>query len=152
MRSRRCRKVERCARHSKRIQTTGFASHFQMADAGCRPIRLSTFSNLSLRLPAEQDSGFQLFIKSFATMVVQSTCAAAWDKELRSPSNYHLRLRMVTSLRTNTLTNESLPIANLRLPISRNGFALLEEIFSRKGAKEALRNAAALCAFAREIF
>src|SRR5215217_4137501 len=112
MHSRQCRKVERCARHSKRIQTTGFASHFQIADAGCRPIRLSTFSNLSLRLPAEQDSGFQLFIKSFATMVVQSTCAAAWDKEPRLPSNYHLRLRMVTSLRTTTLTNESSPIAN----------------------------------------
>src|SRR5215212_9023494 len=126
MHSRRCRKVERCAPYSKRIQTTGFASHFQIADAGCRPIRLSTFSNLSLRLLAEQDSVFQLFIKSFATMVVQSTCAAAWDKELRSRSNYHLRRRMVTSLR-NGLTDESLPIGNFRLPISRTGFALLEE-------------------------
>jgi len=41
------------------------------------------------------------------------------------------------------------------LPISRTGFALLEEIFSRKDAKaqrEAFRNAVALCAFAREIF
>src|SRR5215208_286773 len=99
MRSTQCRKVERCAPHSKRIQTTGFASHLQIADAACRRIRLSTFSNLSLRLLAEQDSAFQLFIKSFATMVVQSTCAAAWEKELRSASNYHLRRRMVTSLR-----------------------------------------------------
>src|SRR5829696_3657415 len=98
MRCRRCHKAEPYAQRWKETQTSASASRSRIPDAACRPIRWNIFSNRSLQLRVEQDSDFQLFIKSFAIMVVQSMSVVSWDKAQPLPLIYQWRRKTATSL------------------------------------------------------
>src|SRR5215204_831701 len=102
MHCRRCHKAGPYAQRWKETLTNASESHSRIQAAACRPIKLNIFLNRSLQRRVEQDSGFQLFIKSFAIMVVQSMSVASWDKAQPLPLIYQWRKTATSLLNSRT--------------------------------------------------
>src|SRR6476619_5359641 len=126
---RRCRRAERCGRRSKRIPTNGSASLSLTPGVACRPNKSNTCSSRSHRRLAARVSGFQLFIKSFAIMVVQSMSAVSWDREPRLPLSYRYP-QTITALLTSRINF----MANLLIVDDELGMRqFLTHLFQREG-------------------
>src|SRR6185295_11484164 len=78
---RQCRQAARCERRCMKTRVSGCESLFSIRAEAWRLNRSNIFLSPFLQLQEEPGWVFQSFIKSFAIMVVQSTCAVARDTE-----------------------------------------------------------------------
>src|SRR2546422_407704 len=87
---RQCPTGEPCRLNSSAIRMEGCKSILPIPAVVCRRNKWNIFSNHFRRPPVARDWDYQLSIKSFATMVVQSTCAVVKVRGLLSRLNYQL--------------------------------------------------------------
>src|SRR5688500_8209392 len=91
MRYSQCAKEERCMHKCRETRKSGCALLSRTRVGECRPNRSNICLSRSLLQPEAPDLASQLFIKSFASMVVQLMCEVAKDREQKSPLSFHAR-------------------------------------------------------------